>query len=163
MKRFVILYLFYILLFFILVDYEPVRKWLHIEEFYNSFITALSAKAIELVGIPVSYSENILHLPHADMVIKFGCNGLEAVLIYLAGVLAYEAGAKVKLLGAVAGIVVLEIINILRIVLLAYVLEYHPDIFDVLHDYITQSIMIILAFILFLIYLQKAGGENQGS
>ena len=155
MKRFITLYIIYLALFFFLVDYEPMRKLLHLEEFYNSAITKLSAWFIDLVGMQVDSSSNILHLPHANLIIKFGCNGLEAILIYAAGVLAYPATAKIKILWIVIGTIFLEAINILRIALLAFTIEKYPKIFDIMHDYITQSIMIILAFLLFMFYLQR--------
>ena len=155
MRKFISFYIFYLALFFFLVDYEPMRNFLHLEEFYNSAITQLSAWFIDLVGMQVGSSSNVLHLPHANLIIKFGCNGLEAILIYAAGVLAYPAKTKTKILWIAIGTIFLEAINILRIALLAFTIEKYPKIFDIMHDYITQSIMIILAFLLFLFYLQR--------
>ena len=155
MRKFILFYIFYLALFFFLVDYEPMRNFLHLEEFYNSAITQLSAWFIDLVGMQVRSAGNILHLPHANLIIKFGCNGLEAILIYAAGVLAYPAKTKTKILWIAIGTIFLEAINILRIALLAFTIEKYPKIFDIMHDYITQSIMIILAFLLFLFYLQR--------
>jgi exosortase/archaeosortase family protein len=160
MKRFVILYIFYIVIFFFMVDYEPMRRLLRLEEFYNGFVTALSARLIEWMGISVTSSSNVLHLPHANMIVKFGCNGLEAVLIYIAGVLAYPAPWKVKVRWGVAGVLFLEVVNLFRIALLAYVLEYHRSEFDLMHDYVTQSVMIVLAFLLFLLFLQRVGDAS---
>ncbi len=161
MKRFVFLYILYLAIAFFLVDYEPMRKALHLEEFYNTFIAALSAKLIQAIGIGVSATGDTLHLPHADMIIKFGCNGLEAVLIYLAGVFAYPAKTRQKILYAIVGTLVLEILNILRIGLLAWTIEHYPKHFELMHTYITQSIMIVLAFLTFLFYLQRVSGEKE--
>jgi exosortase family protein XrtM len=154
MRGFLLLYFLYISLFFLLVDFKPVREFLQIERVYNIFITALSAKMIEIIQIPVDYDLNILHLANADMVIKFGCNGLEAILIFIAGVLAYPSSFKSKIIGIVIGVLIIEAINILRIAFLAYVINNYPKFFDIMHSYVTQSIMIILAFIIFLFYTQ---------
>ncbi len=155
MRRFLILYILYIAIAFFLVDYPPMRKMLHLEEIYNTLITDISAWFVSFLHIPVTASSNILHLPHANMIIKFGCNGLEAVLIYLAGVLAYEASWKMKIIWGAIGIALLEIINILRIALLAWTIEHYPKDFEIMHDYITQSIMIVLALLMFLFYIQR--------
>ena len=160
MKKFVFLYTLYLAIAFFLIDYEPMRKLLHIENFYNDLIASLSAWLITLLHIPVTAHHNTLQLPHANMIIKFGCNGLEALLIYLAGVLAYPAKWHQKLIYGVIGMIILEIINILRIALLAWTIEHYPKQFDLMHNYITQSIMIVLAFLLFLLYLQRVGSEK---
>ncbi len=160
MKKFVFLYTFYLAIAFFLIDYEPMRKLLHIESFYNDLIASISAWFISLLHIPVTAHRDTLQLPHANMIIKFGCNGLEAVLIYLAGVLAYPATWRQKLLYGLLGTIVLEIINILRIALLAWVIEHYPKQFDLMHNYITQSIMIVLAFLVFLLYLQRVSGAK---
>ncbi len=157
MKRFIALYILYLAIAFLVVDYEPMRRFLHLEDIYNSFVTKISALFIELINIPVTSSANTLHLPHANMIIKFGCNGLEAILIYLAGVLAYPASWRARLLWGFVGVLFLELINFARIALLAWVIEHYPKHFNLMHDYITQSVMIALAFLLFLLYLQKVG------
>ena len=38
MKKFVLLYTLYLAIAFFLIDYEPMRKLLHIESFYNDLI-----------------------------------------------------------------------------------------------------------------------------
>ena len=160
MKKFIIFYIFYLSIAFFLIDYVPMRKLLHLENFYNNLITNISAWFISFLHIPVRSYHNTLQLPHANMIIKFGCNGLEALLIYLAGVLAYPAKWHQKLIYGVIGMIILEIINILRIALLAWTIEHYPKQFDLMHNYITQSIMIVLAFLLFLLYLQRVGSEK---
>ena len=159
MKRFVFLYVLYLAIAFILVDYEPVRKFLRLEEYYNAFVTTLSAQIIQWLGIPVSAEANVLHLPHANMIIKFGCNGLEAILIYLAGVLAYPASWKDRIVWGLVGSVVLELLNFVRIAFLAWTVEHYPAYFNLMHEYVTQSIMIALAFLMFLFYLQRVSGD----
>ncbi|BCD68927.1 archaeosortase/exosortase family protein [Nitratiruptor sp. YY09-18] len=155
MKRFMTLYILYLAIAFFLVDFAPMREALHIESFYNSFIASLSASFIQMLGIAVTATNDTLHLPHADMIIKFGCNGLEAVLIYLAGVFAYPTKLKSKIIYGILGTVILEVINIARIALLAWTIEYYPKYFDLMHTYVTQSVMIVLAFLAFLFYLQR--------
>ncbi|SMC08671.1 archaeosortase/exosortase family protein [Nitratiruptor tergarcus] len=160
MKKFVTLYVLYLAIAFFLVDFEPMRKALHIESFYNSFIASLSAFFIHMLGIVVTATNDTLHLPHADMIIKFGCNGLEAVLIYLAGVFAYPAKSKLKIIYGIFGTIILEVINIARIALLAWTIEHYPKYFELMHTYLTQSIMIVLAFLAFLFYLQRVSDEK---
>ena len=155
MKRFIYLYALYMVLAFLLVDYKPIHDFLRLDEFYTSAVVALSEKLIALLGIAVSSDGKFLHLGSAVMEVKFGCNGLEAILLFVAAVLAYPASWKMRMTGIVVGSTLLQFFNLVRIAVLAWVLEYHGDIFVLMHEYITQSIMIALAFVTFLLYLQS--------
>ncbi|MEA1918973.1 MAG: archaeosortase/exosortase family protein [Campylobacterota bacterium] len=155
MKQFILLYLFYMLAAFILVDYEPLRNLLHLDEYYTGSVVYLSAFLINLINIPVTVEGIYLHLNSAVMEVKFGCNGLEAILLYTAAVLAFPASWKLRTVGVILGSSFLQVFNLIRIAILAWVLEYHPTVFPIMHEYITQSIMIAIAFIIFLIYLQN--------
>ena len=152
-KRFVVLYIIYMLLAFMLIEYEGVKNFLHLDAIYTGSVVWLSTHLIALLGIDVTASGAFLHLKNAIMEVKFGCNGLEAILLYCAAVLAFPASWKQRLWGILLGSMLLQIFNLLRIALLAWVLEYHYGIFDIMHEYITQSIMIAIAFVVFLLYL----------
>ena len=155
MKRFIILYVIYMIIAFILVDYKPVHDLLRLDEYYTGGVVYLSRFLIELIQIPVTAQGAFLHLSNAIMEVKFGCNGLEAILLFTAAVLAYPASWKARLLGVILGSIFLQFFNLIRIAILAWVLEYHPTVFPIMHEYITQSIMIAIAFVAFLIYLQN--------
>jgi exosortase/archaeosortase family protein len=163
MKRFLLLYLLYMVIAFILVDYQPVRQALQLDAYYTGGVVALSAWLIDLLGIHVHAQGAFLHLRHAIMEVKFGCNGLEAILLYVAAVLAYPASWKLRIIGIIAGSTLLQVLNIIRIGILAWVLEYHQKQFALMHEYVTQSIMIALAFIIFLFYLQATERERNTS
>lgn len=160
MKRFLLLYIVYMIIAFLLVDYAPVRNVLMLDAYYTGAVVQVSAWLIDLIGITVHARGALLHLEHAVMEVKFGCNGLEAILLYVAAVLAYPAKWKTRLLGIVAGSTLLQVLNIIRIGVLAWVLENEREHFALMHEYVTQSIMIALAFIIFLIYLQAVDKTN---
>ncbi len=159
-KKFIILYIVYMLIAFMLIEYESMKNFLQLDFFYTGTVVWLSTHLIELIGINVTSNGAFLHLNSAVMEVKFGCNGLEAILLYCAAVLAFPASWKKKILGVLIGSTLLQLFNLFRIALLAWVLEYQRDIFDVMHEYITQSIMIVIAFVLFLIYLQYVNDEK---
>lgn len=160
MKRFLLLYSAYMVLAFLLVDYAPIRQMLQLDAVYTRGVVILSAALIDVIGMPVTIDGALLRLEHSAMLVKFGCNGLEAVLLYAAAVLAYPATPRIRLLGIGTGFTILWILNLIRIAFLAWVLEYHQEQFDLMHAYVTQSIMIALAFMVFIVYLQKVTNEQ---
>lgn len=138
---------------FTLLEYEPLRELLMLDSIYTYSVVYISQYFIQLIGIHVETSNEFIYLNSSALQIEFGCNGLEAILLFTVAVLAFEGSIKNKIIGIVLGSSVLQLINIARIVLLAYVLEYHDKYFEVMHIYVTQSMMVVLALVVFLLYL----------
>ncbi len=100
-------------------------------------------------------------LPNLALDVKFGCNGLEAVIIYSIAVLAYPAAWTKKLIGIVAGFFVIQTANFLRMIFLVYSGIHFKRLFDYIHIYIAQGIMIALALATFFIYLKYTNAEQK--
>jgi len=156
MFRFVLFYSLNILIFFFLFSYQKVFD---LQLFYTSFINPIVTYFINMIGIEaVSVGVDIL-LPSATLKVIFGCNGLEAILIFIAAMVAFRAKVNLKLKYLLEGILLIATINIFRLVILAYVIEYHSYYFSFMHDYVTQDMMIFLAILIFLIFTQKMKTE----
>ncbi|MEA2099882.1 MAG: archaeosortase/exosortase family protein [Campylobacterota bacterium] len=159
MFRFIIFYLLNIIVLFLLFSYQ---KSVDLQLIYTSAINPIVTYFINMLGIEaISVGIDIL-LPSSTLQVIFGCNGLEALLIFIAGILAFKARLKDKLKYLGQGILLISIINIFRLVILAYVIEYHNYYFDLMHDYVTQDMMIFLAIILFLIFTQNMKTTTRG-
>ena len=81
--------------------------------------------------------------------------GLFAVMIYFSCVLAYPATWKQKLTGLILGIPTIFGINLIRMLILVYIGEAHPDIFDYVHSFLWQGIFIIIVIFIFLVWIEK--------
>ncbi|MBW2049731.1 MAG: archaeosortase/exosortase family protein [Deltaproteobacteria bacterium] len=92
--------------------------------------------------------------------IGWGCEGTEGMLILLAGIWAFQMSIKRKLLGSLIGVLILYIFNLIRIVVLYYLLKYKPDVFDLTHIYIGQIFLILIAFIFFIWWTSRFGEDD---
>ena len=137
---------------FILIEHGYFKALLNINGVYSTTVTYISATVMKLF-VALTYNSNFIYLPNASLEIKFGCNGLESIILYISAVLAYPASFKQKAYGLIIGFIVINIINIVRISLLGYVLMNHKPAFDIMHSYVTQNIMIVLVFFIFIVYL----------
>jgi exosortase/archaeosortase family protein len=154
-KRFVVLYLLYMAGMMLLLT-DPVSSFIRLDEKFGISVVFICAKILYWTGIPCHSDGIFLRLPNASLAIKFGCNGLEAILILAAGILAFPGAWKRKAVGLLAGAALLQVFNWIRIVLLAISSIYFPSVFDIIHLYIAQGIMIILSLVFFVIYISKA-------
>jgi len=159
MIRFIIFYILNIVALFYIFSYQKVFD---LQLFYTSFMNPIVTYFINMIGIDaLSVGLNIL-LPSATLKVIFGCNGLEAILIFVAAMLAFKSNLKLKVKYLLEGVLLIATINIFRLVILAYIIEYHSYYFSFMHDYVTQDMMIFLAIMIFLIFTQKMKTEIKG-
>lgn len=161
--RFIVTYVVLMGLFFLLIGLKPVQDVLDINGGYSNAIVVLTAKILEIFGVTSTYDGSLINLPSISLDVEFGCNGLEAVMIYTVAVLTFPATWKNRLIGFVAGFLVIQVLNLIRIVALAYAGVYHRDLFDLIHIYVAQGVMIAVAlgtFVLYLTYINH-GQSNQ--
>lgn len=156
--RFIVTYVVLMGLFFLLIGLKPVQDVFDINDGYSQVIVFMTAKILGLIGIPVTTDGSLMHLPSISLDVEFGCNGLEAVMIYTVAVLTFPASWKERLIGIVGGFLVIQVLNLIRIVALAYAGVYHRELFDLIHIYVAQGVMIAVAlgtFVLYLTYLNR--------
>ncbi len=152
--RFAITYIVLMGLFLLAIGLEPVKQVLDVNGLYTQLIVKLSGLAIKPFGIAREIRGSLIILNHGPALdVRFGCNGLEAFLIYSVAILAYPARRLDKLVGIAAGFVVLQILNVLRIAALALSAIYLKEYFEYIHIYAAQGIMIAVALIIFLAWL----------
>jgi exosortase/archaeosortase family protein len=148
-------------LFFLLISSRSVRDMVDINGLYNRCIVFISSKVLGAMGTPSTYEGSLIQLPTISLDVRFGCNGLEAVMIYSVAVLAFPTGWRNKVLGITVGFFIIQVLNILRIVSLAYSGTYYMGIFEVVHVYVAQGIMIAVSLGLFLLYLNFVNGKEK--
>lgn len=155
-KRFAFTYLILMSIFFFLIGFTPFQKIVDINGLYTRGVVATTAWLLVRTGIPCTHEGSIIQLPSIALDVKFGCNGLEAVMIYAVAVLAFPASWRKKLVGIAAGFVVLQVLNIFRIAGLGFSGVRFPSLFEYIHIYIAQGMMIAVALGVFFVYLNYA-------
>ena len=164
-RRFAITYLILMGAFFFLIGFTPLQKIVDINGLYTRGIVAITAKVLGILSIPCTYQGSIIQLPSISLDVKFGCNGLEAVMIYSVAVIAFPSSWKKKLIGISAGFLIIQVVNVLRIAALGYSGIHFKSLFEYIHIYVAQGIMIAVAlgvFFLYLNYAQERKGASAG-
>ncbi len=157
--RFLITYLLLMGGLALALSLEVVKKVIDINGIYTRFIVKATALVLEPLGVVRGIQGSVIHLKGISLDVKFGCNGLEAFLIYMVAILAFPASWRTRLIGIVVGFVIIQFFNILRIAALGYCGVHFANLFYIFHIYVAQGIMIALAFVLFLLWLNRAVKE----
>lgn len=160
-RRFIFTYLLLMAGFFFIIGFTPLQNIIDVNGLYTRALVRITAALLSALHVPSSCSGSIIHLPAISLDVRFGCNGLEAVMIYAVAILAFPASWKRKIAGITLGFLIIQVINILRIVGLAYAGVYFRDIFHYIHLYVAQGIMIAIALGTFFMYLAFTKTDGQ--
>ena len=80
------------------------------------------------------------------------CTAYYPIAIYIAAVLAFPAPWLRRLLGVVAGVPVMLVINQVRLVSLCYINRSFPEQFETLHIVVWQSLIIFFTVLLWMLW-----------
>lgn len=131
---------------------EPIDTGL-IQPFSHDLAFA-SAAAINLFGGDAAANGAILSLVKAGggVEIANGCNAIEASILLAAAILAFPARPGRRLIGAAIGILMLQLVNLLRIISLLYLSRYAPSWFDFFHLYLWDALIMLDGLLIFLVW-----------
>lgn len=107
--------------------------------------------------IPAKAIGNQIKAPGGGLVIKLGCEGVEALFILMAALVAAPLTWRSRLFGALAGAMLIYILNQGRILCLFYAYRQDKSLFYLLHGSVAPLILIAVAGVFFYLWLQRFG------
>jgi exosortase H (IPTLxxWG-CTERM-specific) len=127
----------------------------HVIEPFTGGIARVSGATLNLLGQHVTMQGTIIRSSRFAVNIRNGCNGVEAMLIFLAAVLAFPASWRSRLAGLGLGILAIQVVNLVRVVALFLTGIYFPKIFDTSHTVIWQTIVILFGVVLWIFWANR--------
>lgn len=127
----------------------------HIIEPFTAGIAKVSGATLDLLGQDVRMQGTIIRGRRFAVNIRNGCNGVEAMLIFLAAVLAFPAPWRSRLLGLALGIVAIQAVNLVRVVALYLTGAYFPSWFDASHTVVWQTLVILFSVLLWILWANR--------
>ncbi len=88
-----------------------------------------------------------------------GCNGVEAMIVLIAAVLAFPAPWLHRVAGIVAGVAAIQALNLVRIVSLFYLGQWSPAVFEWAHLYVWQVLIMLDALLVWFVWLRTLPRE----
>lgn len=89
--------------------------------------------------------------------VEAGCNGLEAIIVLIAGMLAFPSGWVQKIWGIVAGFIAVQVVNLLRIISLYYIGKWNMMVFEFAHLYLWQALIMLDVLLVWLLWVVWVG------
>jgi exosortase H (IPTLxxWG-CTERM-specific) len=122
---------------------------------FTAGVAKVGGFAARLFGEKTTMIGTAIVSPRFAVNIRTGCNGLETIYIFAAGVLAFPASFRRKLWGLLLGALAIQLLNVVRIVSLFYIGVYFPEHFEDSHIVIWQAIVILFGVALFLLWADR--------
>jgi exosortase H (IPTLxxWG-CTERM-specific) len=121
---------------------------------FSHGLAVISAAAVNLFGGNAATQGAILSLVEngGGVEIANGCNAIEASILLAAAILAFPARLGHRLLGATVGFVLLQAVNLLRIISLLYLERYAQGWFDFFHLYLWDGLIMLDGLLIFLLW-----------
>jgi exosortase/archaeosortase family protein len=155
MLRFALFYLlqlavFNVLFFLVIVHSSFFNAYMNL----NARVSGWFLSLIGQEGVRVDGSLMVSEVGGLNIV--QGCDGLQPLAIFLAGIVAFPVPWRRKVSGLVIGALFLLVLNIARIISLYFALAFKPEIFETLHLAIWQPVYILLALVCWFIWVTRA-------
>jgi exosortase/archaeosortase family protein len=119
--------------------------------------SSLTNLVLHLIGTDSTQSGTLVFSDKFSMRIVHECTAVEPCGILAAAVLAYPAPFRARITGVVMGLVLLQVINLVRLVSLFLIGEHFSSAFEFVHGDGWQILFLILAIGMWLLWLQWIG------
>jgi exosortase/archaeosortase family protein len=120
-----------------------------------NFTAGATAIVLNLAGMVVEVNGPVVSSSRFAFQIVDICTAIMPMMIFTAAILAFPSRLIEKILGLGLGMIGIFIINEVRLISLFYIGIYAPAIFDTTHLLVWQSLMILFALGLWLLWAYK--------
>lgn len=129
-----------------------------------AFLTGLFDHRVEAAGAVLRFTDG-----RGAVQVLSGCNAVEVCALLTAAILAFPGKLRYGLIGAAAGVVALQVINLLRIISLLYLSRGSQPMFDFFHNYVWDAMIGLEGLLIFFFWTrwqarqEKAAAREEAS
>ena len=154
MLKFSFIFLFLLFSLFLLNINEAVRQAVILP--FTFGIAQFCSWLVQIFDANVVATGDVIRDSVSGLAIQIapGCNGVEALIIMFAAIMAFPSPWLYKLKGLLLGFIAIQGLNSVRIISLFYLLQWDQNWFEWFHLYLWQALIILDALVVWLIWLR---------
>ena len=150
--RFCLGFLSFTLLFALATSTETATRYLH--EPLARLLALMSVPILSLFG-EASAHGSFLAFEGFQASIVEACNGVLPTYIFFSAVLAFPSRWRAKGWGFLIGVPAIFLINFIRVVTLMILGAFRPDLFEQVHIYVWQALVITLSMAVWVYWAER--------
>ena len=118
---------------------------------FSRALVGVSGRVIAGFGGKARVEGAILRDPASGFAVEMrdGCNAVNVTILLWSAMLAFPAMWKPKLLGLLAGSLIIQVLNIIRFISLFYIGQHSMTWFDFAHGYLWESLLVLDTMVVF--------------
>ena len=154
MGRFLTVFTALLIALFTLEMLNPVQE--HVIVPFTELLAQLSAALIAPFDSSVIAAGKVLRFSDSGFAVSIeaGCNGVEAIIVLIAAVVAFPAPWRARLLAIALGFIAVQVMNVARIISLFYLGDWNMQFFSWVHLYLWPSLIMLDVLIVVIVYLR---------
>jgi exosortase H (IPTLxxWG-CTERM-specific) len=158
--RFIAIFALLILLLFAVELTAPAQKYFVLP--WTSALTSAASFILQSVDSTVISAGKVLANGKTgfSVSVEAGCNGIEAVIVLLAAMLAFPAPWRLKLGGIVFGALTIQVLNLVRVITLFYIGQWNTTLFHWMHLYVWQALIMLDVVVVWLVWIRMLPREE---
>lgn len=129
---------------------------------FTTLTTQSTAWALRLLGANGHAEDTIVSSSLFSVKIVSECTAVFPIMIFIAAVAAYPSPWRKRALGIAAGIPILILVNLVRLVSLFYIGHSFPNAFERAHLLVWQSLIIFFTLLLWLVWATRIVPVREG-
>lgn len=163
MTNFFVRFIVILISLFLLLDVNIYAQQYLIAPFTHA-LAVISSTLIQMVDADVIAYEKVIQNTVNGFAVEIqpGCNGVEAVLILTAAILAFPAPWSWKLKGLGVGFIAIQALNLVRIISLFYMGQWNETLFKWFHLFLWQALIILDALVVWILWLKWMPDASDG-
>lgn len=138
---------------YIVVTLNPVND--HVIVPFTELVARGAVLLLRAVESGVGTAGTVMQSPRFALDVRNGCNGVEATILLAAAIIAFPATVRSRLIGLLVACVAIELLNVVRLSSLFWLGEHHRQVFDLFHVAVWQSLIILAAISMFVLWSWK--------
>ena len=151
--RFVLIFGCCLLIGFGVLITAPVQS---VDREFSQALVSVSHGIISICGGRATRDGAILRSPGGFAVeMRDGCNAVNVTILLCSAVLAFPASWRMKAAGLLAGIAIIQVVNIFRFITLFYLGQYSMTWFDFAHAYLWESLIMLDTMVVFWFWVTR--------
>lgn len=161
MYRFALTFSVLLVVLFTVELLDPVQA--AVVQPFTGWLADISAAIIMPLDEHVSATGRIIRHSETGFAVSIeaGCNGVEAAIVLIAGIMAFPAPLRSKLVAIVIGFLAIQVMNIARIISLFYLGQWNLDAFTWTHLYLWPVLIMLDVLVVFVVYLRHLASRAQ--
>ncbi len=138
------------------------QHWENFNDFVRIILLNSTKYYFDIVGIYSEIIDKYRLWVHGYAVLGIGnyCLGIQLWIFFAALIFSYQGKIVNKIWFSVAGIIIINLLNIFRLIAVVYAAHFYPKYIQFNHDYVFNVIIYIFTFLMWTIWIKWFSRKN---